>query len=166
MALVKCSDCGTDRSDQVGSACPNCGNIMEFDPGPMPIAPPKVAWLGLLHVFICLVLFVAGMGLLSDLEVVAYVLFIIAGGLFVFSAITVMIPHNLRCSQYRKDLEQWEAMGPRMPRVSPPKEGSRIKPVVGFVHPLKSNESNEDGGDGGGDSGGGDGGTAGFTGMV
>jgi hypothetical protein len=38
MALYACSDCGTARSDQVGSACPNCGNVLEqkIERGPKP----------------------------------------------------------------------------------------------------------------------------------
>ena len=29
MGLVKCDDCGYDRSDQIDSICPNCGSKLE-----------------------------------------------------------------------------------------------------------------------------------------
>jgi hypothetical protein len=159
MALVKCEDCGADRSDQVGSACPNCGNVMEFDPGPMPIAPPSWSPLGLLLLLIASAFCFGG--------ILHSWLFSISGAFFV-AAFAVVIPFRLRLNQYKEELKRWEAMGgstQRIPRVSSPVRGSRIKPVVGFVHPLKSNESNDDGCDDGGDSGGGDGGPAGFTGV-
>jgi len=33
MGLVKCNDCGKDRSDQVNSICPNCGSKLEEEKG-------------------------------------------------------------------------------------------------------------------------------------
>jgi len=29
MGLITCDDCGKERSDQIDSACPNCGSVLE-----------------------------------------------------------------------------------------------------------------------------------------
>ena len=158
MALVKCEDCGNDRSDQVGSACPKCGNVMEADPGPEPL-PPDDPWVFLFSLLLggifCVVL-----GWIFDF------LFLLGlGAILIFLSFFCLKLWSDLQGEYQRKLNAWNNMNAETPRTSSPKEGTRIKPVVGVVHPLKSNESNEDGCDDGGDSGGGDGGPAGFTGM-
>jgi hypothetical protein len=159
MGLYACSDCGTGRSDQVGSTCPNCGNVLKqkIKRGPKPqfagysglaslmfIRAFKYGWIGCLLALLVLVGCIAVVD--NDRNDFAKLIVAIIPVVIIVWFVSFMLwamCRNKRTDQdraYDDAVEYWET-GDVRPGDSPPSASGNTRRVFGVVRNVDSDSS-------------------------